>query len=177
MIENQQATIHESSPRSARDSRGNVREVVRLAIPVVLTNISITAMQIVDSIMVGQLGAPELAAVGFGGIWLWTLMCFFVGTTTCVQTFVAQHYGAREFRACGTWAWQGIYALVPMAVAMGIVLFFEAQSLIEWLEPDSAIAPHASDYLRVRALGTPGLVATVALSSFFRGLGDTRTPL
>lgn len=176
-IEPQDRHPLESSTIRAGYSRGSVREVLHLAIPVVLTHISITAMQIVDSIMVGRLGSPQLASVGFGGIWLWTLMCFFVGTTTCVQTFVAQHYGAREFRACGGWAWQGLYAIVPMAFVLAAALFLGAGPLVRLLDPDPVIAPFAIDYIQVRALGNPGLIAAVALSSFFRGLGDTRTPL
>ncbi len=166
-----------TSTTTPRDGRGSVREVFDLALPVVLTHISITGMQIVDSIMVGRLGSPQLASVGFGGVWLWTLMCFFVGTTTCVQTFVAQHYGAREFRACGAWAWQGLYAIVPMAFVLGAALVIGAGSLVRLLDPDPLITPFAIDYMQVRALGNPGLIAAVALSSFFRGLGDTRTPL
>ncbi len=169
----------EHHPRAAGAAceRGGVREVIGLALPVVLTHVSITAMQIVDSIMVGQLGSAQLASVGFGGVWVWTLTCFFVGTATCVQTFVAQHYGAREFRACGRWAWQGLYAVVPMALVLSAALFFGADALVRLLAPDPAIAEFASDYVHVRALGGPGLIAAVALSSFFRGLGDTRTPL
>ena len=53
--------------------------------------------------MVGSLGATQLAAVGFGGIWLWTCVCFLMGSASAVQTFVSQHYGAGEMRACGPW--------------------------------------------------------------------------
>ena len=150
---------------------------MKLAIPVVLTQMSITAMQIVDSAMVGRLGAPQLASIGLGGIWLWTLLCFFVGTTTCIQTFVAQHHGAEEYRECGSWAWQGLHALVPIAVAMSFVIYFGAETLLVWIAPDPEITPYALDYLRMRAFGNVGLIGAVALSSFFRGLGDTRTPL
>ena len=53
---------HDATTTAVVASRGSVREVIVLAIPVVLTHISITAMQIVDSVMVGQLGSPQLAA-------------------------------------------------------------------------------------------------------------------
>ena len=61
---------------------GGVHEVLVLAYPVILTQITMTAMGIVDSAMVGSLGATELGAVGFGGIWLWAIVCFFVGSTS-----------------------------------------------------------------------------------------------
>ena len=151
--------------------------MVVLGAPVVLTQMSITAMQAVDSMMVGSLGPTELGAVGFGGIWLWTFLCFFVGTTSAVQTFVSQHYGAGDRDLCGAWSWQGIYATAPLAALASAFLFFGAVPLMELLRPAETMRPLVVDYVSVRALGGVGLCIAVALSSFFRGLGDTRTPL
>jgi MATE family multidrug resistance protein len=164
-------------PPIAPSQRGGVREVVILGAPVALTQMSITAMQTVDSAMVGTLGATELGAVGFGGIWLWTFMCFFIGVTNAIQTFVSQHYGAGEYRECGYWSWQGVYASVPLAAVASLVLFFAAEPLMDWLRPSETMKPLVVDYVSVRALGGVGLCTAVALASFFRGLGDTRTPL
>lgn len=168
-----------AAPARARweNERGGIREVVVLGAPVVLTQMSITAMQTVDSMMVGSLGATELGAVGFGGIWLWTFLCFFVGTTSAVQTFVSQHYGGGEYDRCGYWSWQGMYATVPLAGLVSATLFFGAGPLMEILRPSETMRPLAADYVSARALGGVGLCIAVALSSFFRGLGDTRTPL
>jgi MATE family multidrug resistance protein len=156
---------------------GGVREVATLAYPVILTQISMTAMGIVDSAMVGTLGATELGAVGFGGIWLWTFVCFFVGTMTGVQTFVSQREGAGAFEECGAWAWQGIYAVAPMALLACTGLFFFAADLMRLLGPSDELQPLAASYLSARSLGMIGMLSAVAFSSFFRGIGDTRTPL
>ena len=156
---------------------GGLREVVVLALPVVLTQISVTAMQTVDSAFVGSLGATELAAVGFGGVWLWTAICFFIGLTSAVQTFVSQHQGAGEDTACGDWTWQGLYASVPLAAAMSVVLIAGIGPLMNLLQPSEAMKPLVVDYVTMRAFGAAGLTVAVGISSFFRGLGDTRTPL
>lgn len=87
-----------SEPLSAR---GGLREVTLLAYPVVLTQLAGTTMHVVDAAMVGRLGATELGAVGYGGIWLWTALSFFLGTTTAVQTFVSQAHGAGDRSGCG----------------------------------------------------------------------------
>src|SRR5206468_12238913 len=101
---------------------GGVREVIALAVPVVLTNLSATLMMTTDAAMVGRLGASALGAVGYGGIWYWTALSLFSGTATGVQTFVAQARGRGTARACGGWAWQALYAVVPIAV-LGITAF------------------------------------------------------
>src|SRR4029453_3994303 len=86
-----------------------------------------TLMHVVDSIFVGRLGAAELGALGFAGIWLWTVFSVFSGAATGVQTFVSQAWGAGDERSCGRWAWQGLYALVPAAL-LSVALFL-------WLPP------------------------------------------
>ena len=158
-------------------SRGGMREVAVLAAPLVLTQIMVTAMGVVDSVIVGRLGAAQLGAVGLGGMWVWTLTCFFVGTSTGVQTFVAQHHGAGRADECGAWSWQGLASVVPLAGVMACLILFFADSIIEILAPSESIAPLATGYMRARSFGIMGITAASSLGAFFRGIGDTRTPL
>ncbi len=160
-----------------RNSHGGMREVAALAAPLVLTQIMVTAMGVVDSIIVGRLGAAQLGAVGLGGMWVWTLTSFFVGTSTGVQTFVAQNHGAGRTDQCGTWSWQGLASVVPLAGVVGCLIFFFADSIIQLLAPSDSIAPLATGYMRARSFGMMGITAASSLSAFFRGIGDTRTPL
>jgi len=110
-------------------------------------------------------------------MWVWTLTCFFVGTSTGVQTFVAQHHGAGRTNECGTWSWQGLASVVPLAGVVGCLVLFFADSIIEVLAPSDSIAPLATGYMRARSFGIMGITAASSLAAFFRGIGDTRTPL
>jgi MATE family multidrug resistance protein len=172
------ALTMEAAARLDRDrTRGGLREVIALAYPVIITNLSATLMTTIDSAMVGRLGAIELAAIGYAQIWYWTAVCFFVGAASGVQTFVSQAHGQRDARACGGWAWQGLYAVVPPAALW--IAFFAASSgqLFHWLGPSAEIQSLANSYVVARAPGAAGLVGALVLISFFRGIGDTRTPL
>jgi MATE family multidrug resistance protein len=156
---------------------GSVREVALLAYPIVLTQISQTVMHVTDSIFVGRLGAAELGALGFAAIWLWTVMSVFSGTAIGVQTFVSQAHGAGDERSCGAWAWQGLYAVVP-ATALALFAFAAvAGPLFGWLGTPDEMREHALAYARTRPIGLVGQCVWLVLASFFRGLGDTRTPL
>ncbi len=151
--------------------------MVLLAYPVVLSNLSVTLLQLVDTAFVGRLGPSQLGGVGYAGIWYWTALCFFMGTATGVQTFVSQAHGAGRERDCGAWAWHSIYSLAPVAalVLLGFAAGFPY--LIGLLGPSAELQAVAGDYIRPRSLGGGGAVAGMALASFFRGIGDTRTPL
>jgi MATE family multidrug resistance protein len=151
--------------------------VILLAFPVVLTQLSTSLMGVVDSAMVGRIGATELAAVGFGGIWLWTLFAILYGTASGIQTFVSQADGADDSESCGPWVWQGLYALMPAGIALVAVLAWLLEPALAWLGPSAEMRALTADYVSARLLGELGFVAVMALNSFFRGLGDTRTPL
>jgi len=165
------------TPPPPDNGRGGLREVGWLAYPVILSQISSTVMGVVDSAMVGRLGATELGAVGFAGIWCWTLFSFFFGTATGVQTFVSQDHGAGREERCGQWAWQTLWLVVPAALlAAGIVSMVQEEAL-RLLGPSSELQLAASEYLRPRLIGAVGMTLAFVWISFFRGIGDTRTPM
>jgi MATE family multidrug resistance protein len=88
---------------------GDVREVVALAWPTVLTMVSYTLMQFVDAVMVAQVGPLEVAAQGNGGVWSFAPISFCFGVLSLVNTFVAQHVGAGRGHEAGRWAWTGLW--------------------------------------------------------------------
>lgn len=156
---------------------GGVLEVSALAYPVVLQTFSDTLMQVVDSAFVGRLGATELGAVGFAGIWLWTCLCAFVGTATGVQTFAAQAFGAGRHRECGTWIWQAAYVLVPAIILWIGLVAFGFETALGWLGPTPELQARALEYAWGRFPGMPMVILSIILTSFLRGLGRTALPL
>jgi MATE family multidrug resistance protein len=165
------------APAAAPQASGGVREVGRLAYPIVLTQMSQTVMHVVDSIFVGRLGAAELGALGFSGVWLWTVFSVFSGTANGVQTFVSQAWGGGDDRSCGRWAWQGLYAVVPAALLAVLAFVAVAEPLWRVLGATPEVREHALDYARTRPIGFAGLAVWMVLAAFFRGIGETRTPL
>jgi multidrug resistance protein, MATE family len=166
-----------SAPTRSVPAAGGVREVARLAYPIVLTQLSQTVMHVVDSIFVGRLGAAELGALGFAGIWLWTVFSVFSGTATGVQTFVSQAWGAGDEKTCGRFGWQGLYAIVPASIVAVVVFVAVAEPIWRTLGATAEVREHALAYAHIRPFGFAGLAVWMVLASFFRGVGDTRTPL
>ncbi|MBW2543025.1 MAG: MATE family efflux transporter [Deltaproteobacteria bacterium] len=156
---------------------GGFREVILLAFPVVLTQLSTSLMGVVDSAMVGRLGATELAAVGFGGIWLWTLFAILFGTASGIQTFVSQADGAGDSASCGPWVWQGLYSVLPAAVLLIAIVAWLLEPALALLGPSLEMRNLTADYVQARLIGELGFAIVMVVNSFYRGLGDTRTPL
>jgi MATE family multidrug resistance protein len=156
---------------------GGVREVAWLASPVLVQMLSETLMQVFSSAMVGRLGPADLGAVGLGGIWLWTLTCPFVGAATGVSVFVSRAHGAGRPRECGPWVWQGLGALIPVAVVWTFAVAALFPLLLAAVDPSPELAERAHAYVSGRIPGLPAVAAGAAVTSFFRGLGNTRVPM
>jgi MATE family multidrug resistance protein len=156
---------------------GGVREVAAIASPVLVQMFSETLMQVASSAMVGQLGPSQLGAVGLGGIWIWTLLCPFVGAATGVQVFVSRAHGAGDPRACGPWVWQALAVLVPAAViwTFAVAAFFPV--LLAFVDPSPALRDYTLAYVAGRLAGMPAVAAGATATTFFRGLGNTRVPM
>jgi MATE family multidrug resistance protein len=164
-------------PASAMPNGGGYAEVWKLAYPVVITMASMSIMGVVDTLFMKWVGTAEQGAAGLGATLAWTLMSFFNGTITGISTFVAQFFGAKKYEDCGKVTWQSFYwVLFSTVMTIGIVLPLSGL-LVEAIGSSPAVTKHSSDYLDIRLYGCIFVFINFAIVGFFRGIGDTRTPM
>jgi len=155
---------------------GGFREVWQLAYPAILTMVSQTIMWTVDSAMVGHVGTVELAAVGLGGILVWTIYSFFLGLINSINTFVSQNYGSGKYARCAEYLWQGVYISIFAGAAILLIRSFNHYS-IRLLGPAEEVRGPSIAYANIRMLSAPFMMVHFAFANFFRGIGNTKTPM
>ena len=152
------------------------RRILALTGPVVITQMTHTAMGVIDTMMVGRLGVVALAGVGLGAIIAWWCLSFFVGLLQGVNTFVAQFFGAGRRDRVGVSFWQGLY----VAVAAGVALL-ALSPLSAWVFSLTQASPEtqaiATDYTQVRMAAAIGLMIFLVAENYYRGLGRTEIPM
>ena len=79
---------------------GGYREVIRIALPLVLSTASLTLMLFVDRMFLSWYGQDSVAAATPGGITYFTICSLFLGTAQYVNTIVAQYHGSGDKPAC-----------------------------------------------------------------------------
>ncbi len=155
---------------------GGYREVVSLAFPLVLSMLSQTIMTAVESAFLGHFGTVEQGAAGLAGALLWPLLLSCNWSGIGVQICVAQSIGAQRRADCGAFTWQGMYVSL-LAWLFLILAGLGAPLIVQLSAPSPALVVPTVLYLRIELLGSlPGLL-NLSLVGFFRGLGDTKTPL
>ena len=94
---------------------GGYREVIRIALPLVLSTASLTLMLFVDRMFLSWYSQDSVAAATPGGITYFTICSLFLGTAQYVNTIVAQYHGSGDKPACARVVWQGVFFSVAAA--------------------------------------------------------------
>ena len=152
--------------------------ILKLALPSVVTNITVPLLGLVDTTIVGHMGRAEyIGAIAIGttifNMLYWLFAFLRMGTTG----IVSQAFGARDQRLVSeslrrSLLWALLIALALIALQTPLLRF----SL--WLmKPEPALAQYASEYFRVCIWGAPAMLASYSLTGWFIGMQDTRTPM
>ena len=139
-----------------------------IALPIVLQNFLQTFVNMLDTVMVGRLGAAEIVAVGLGNQIFFILNMMLFGISSGGAIFVAQYWGKKDIagirRTLGiTLALSFVLSLVFTAAA----LFFPRE-LIALYSSDERVIALGGAYLRRIALSYPLLSLSFAFQLAFR---------
>ncbi len=159
------------------DQRALRRAVLHVALPIVGSDLLQRGVNVVDALLVGRLGAAELAAVGLAQLLLMFTMALVYGLGVGSTVMVAFHTGAGDERrriwAARTSLLIGVAATVCLGGA-GILL---SRSVATFMGAEGRLLDLALDYLHITWYLFGAYVFLHLGSAIFQGVGDTRTPL
>jgi MATE family multidrug resistance protein len=150
-----------------------LRAMVALAVPVVLSELGWMAQGVVDTIMVGRLGPVAIGAVALGNAVYYTPSLFGIGLLLGLDTLVAQAYGRQDHDDCHRWLAQGVYLVCiitpPLMLLVAAASFgFTRFGIIP------QVAGLAGGYLRVLNWGTLPLLLYGGTRRYLQGVGQVR---
>lgn len=159
------------------DRRSIDRSIARLAIPALGALIAEPLFLIVDSAMVGHLGAGPLAGLAVASAVLQTAVGLMIFLAYATTPLVARTRGAGDVRGAVQVGVDGLWLACGIGVAVGAALWLASGPLVAAFGASEETTRHALAYLAVSCLGIPAMLVVFAASGLLRGLQDTRTPL
>lgn len=150
------------------------RSLLALAIPVVIAQLSQTAMGVVDTIMAGSVSATDMAAVAVGtSIWLPAIL-FGHGLLLALTPTVAQLNGSGRRNQIAHQVRQGFWLAFCVSVLIMVVIYNSDHIIMRMHNIDPVLADKAVGFLHTIMWGAPGYLFFQVLRNQCEGLSKTK---
>lgn len=147
-------------------------ENLRIAFPVILSFAGQQLVQVVDTIMVGRLGAVELSAVSLSSAIITNVMMIGLGIAMALTPLTGYHYARDEKRQCSVLFKNSLLLNILMGIALCGLLFFINPMLQYFGQPQSVLDTLDGYYYCVAFSLIPYLFF-MTYKQFLEGLGNT----
>lgn len=154
------------------------RKILNLALPSIVSNITVPLLGLVDTAIVGHMGKPQyIGAIAVGSMifnvtyWLFAFLRMGTGGLT------AQAFGRNDFKETSTIGVRSLFISSILGISL-IVMQIPLFTLVLWIiSPASDVLEMVWLYCKICIWGAPASLGLFALNGWFIGMQDTRTPM
>jgi len=165
-------------PEAPRTWRRELAETFQLAWPLVLTQLAQTAIYSTDVIMIGRLGAAELAASALAVNLFSVLLFTGMGLVTAAAPLVAAELGARRHsvrevrRTVRMALWVALLYAIPASL-----LLWNSEAILLALGQDPTLSRQSGEFMRALQWALFPALVIIVLRNFVAALGRPILPL
>ncbi|MBZ0180168.1 MAG: MATE family efflux transporter [Melioribacteraceae bacterium] len=152
------------------------RKLLKLAVPVSIGQLGHVMMGVVDSIMVGKVGAAPLAAASLVTGLFFLILVLGFGMTMAIPPLVAYDKGSGNIKQCGIVLREGfiVNTFYSLLLMMIIVL---AADLIPYMNQTPEVTSYAVSYMKILGASAVPMILFQNHRSFVEGLSDVTPPM
>ncbi len=161
----------------AKTSASLLPIILTLAWPTMLEQLLQTAVQYIDTAMVGSLGTAATAAVGATTTVNWLFGSTVSALGVGFLAYIAQARGAGRDEDARRAAGQTVLAVLVCGVLFTALTLGLSPYIPRWMQVDAPIQPLASQYFFILYTPMIARVATILFGTVLRAAGDTKTPM
>jgi MATE family multidrug resistance protein len=162
--------------RDAWRREAGAGEIIRLAMPLILSNSFLTLLLMIDRVLLSRASSEAVAASMPAALLYWTPLMLLQNTANYAATFVAQYGGARRPHRIGPIVWQALYFSVAAGIAF-LALYPVAPALVALGGHSPLLQELETTYFRYLCFAALPALIVQSVNSFFAGRGDSWTVL
>ncbi|MGA0844297.1 MAG: MATE family efflux transporter [Arenicellales bacterium] len=162
--------------RASFDLRPEIRGLLKLGLPIVLTQFIQVSNTTVAVLMMGRVGALELAALGLGGSFMIFVFLVCLGIMMSLSPTIAQHFGAGRDQQIKESFQQGLWLALLTGVG-AFLLLRQMDHLMLWIGIDANVVPLVQRYLALAAWSMPATCLYMALRFLCEATGHSKPML
>jgi MATE family multidrug resistance protein len=150
-------------------TKNETLKTLKLAWPIILGQLSHIFLGVIDSVMVGQLGADELAAVSVSVGLFSILMVFGIGISFAISPLTAIARGAKDVMQTEKILKNGVINGLLVGIVLVLLMFFGAD-LLSFMQQTPRVTELSIPYLRILALSMLPIMIFQSFRQFSEGL-------
>ena len=151
--------------------------IFTLAWPTMLEQLMQTAVQYIDTAMVGTLGTDATAAVGSTATVNWLISITISALSIGFLAYIAQATGAKDHSRAVRASGQAVLATLVTGLLFTVLALSLSGLVPVWMQVDTSIQRLASEYFFILYLPMLPRAATIFFGTVLRAVGDTKTPM
>lgn len=151
----------------------SLRELLRLSLPMVVSQGAFAVMVFTDRLFMSQIDAVHIAAALGGGVASFFCFSLFMGLITYGNAIVAQYYGAGHFAKCPLVTTQGVLIALGSTPALLLMAYFGGEAFAV-MGHDPAQVSLEKTYFYILMSGSVFTLIKACFASYFSGIGRTR---
>lgn len=151
------------------------RKILHIAIPSIISNITVPLLGLVDVAITGHLGSTAyIGAIALGGLFFNILYWNFGFLRMGTSGLTAQAYGKRDEREMARVLTQAIAVALVAAVAILLLQYPLERLAFLLLDATPEVELHAVTYIRILIWGAPAILVLYAFYGWFIGMQNSR---
>jgi MATE family multidrug resistance protein len=154
------------------------RQILRIAIPSIVSNITVPLLGLVDLAIVGHLGSTAyIGAISLGGMIFNVVYWIFGFLRMGSSGLTAQAYGRSDFKETSLLLSRSLFLGLSIAVVLLLLQSPLFALSLAVMQPTAEISGLLSTYYHICIWGAPPSLCLFALSGWFLGMQDSRSPM
>lgn len=154
------------------------RQILHIAIPSIVSNITVPLLGLVDVAITGHLGAAAyIAAISIGSMVFNTTYWLFGFLRMGSSGLTSQALGRRDFQEVTSWLVRGL--VIALGIALLLILFqWPIREVALWLmRPEEEVRQMVKTYFHICIWGAPAMLGLYTLNGWFIGMQNSRIPM
>ncbi|HEY1009338.1 MAG TPA: MATE family efflux transporter, partial [Daejeonella sp.] len=148
---------------------------LKLAVPVVISQLGHTLVHTADSIIVGHFaGTVPLAAVALVNSIFMVIMVIGMGISYGLTPLIAQESGRKNFKECGKLLANSLLINSIIGIILYVLVYYGSLAVIDNMDQSPEVVRQAKPYLALLGISIIPLMVFMTFKQFAEGLGFTK---
>ncbi len=158
-------------------SNDYIKKLSVIAFPIVIQNLLSSSLSFLDTLMIGQIGTVEIAAVGIANQIFFLVNLFIFGIASGASIFFSQYYGAGKEKELEKVMGLGVAVSLVGSIIWALISFFAPEWIMTIFTEDVNAIKAGADYQRIVSVSYIFFAISMIHGFAYRSIGKANLPL